>query len=185
MGSRMMNLDLAAGWLRYAGMKKVHPYHLDGEESIGVHESCCSWAAQAAHDFDPESGLKIVDGECWLGNGTFAGRFLAVKISTVWAGGGFAVAISAHTPGGDRRAGLAFLHTHWQVKKLAEDIGRAMTLPSPAKLDSIRASVKKWEGRNPVGFVNDFIPLPSMPMRLALGFFGILHKIKHRTLPSG
>ncbi len=173
-----MNLEVAAGWLQYAGMKKIHPYHIDGEASVRIHESCCELAEKSAAHFAPQVNLKANCGECWLEKGGFAGRFLAVKLSDVWAGGGYAVAVSVHTPGGDRRAGAVLLHSLPQLRCLAEDIGRAMTLPHPARTESIRAAIKKWEGKNPLGFENKFTARPNMFSRFTLGCFGLFRKVK-------
>jgi len=166
-----MNLDVATGWLNYAGMSRVKSYHLEQAGSVLIHQKACEWAAQAAGEFCPSRKVRVVMGECESESGHFVGRFLVVKLSEIWSPVGYAMAISVNTPGGDRRAGATVLFSMAQVKGLSEDVGRAMTLPSTSRLSAVHSSVLKWEGLNPEGWSNPFLPLPKFWKKIISSVF--------------
>lgn len=171
-----MNLDVAAGWLNYAGMSRLRSYHLEQSGSVLVHQKACEWASHAAREFCPDRKVRIVMGECESEGGYFVGRFLAVKLSEIWSPVGYALAISVNTHGGDRNAGSAVLFSLAQVKGLSEDIGRAMTLPSPSRLTAVQSSVLKWEGLNPEGWANPFSTPPKFWKRIVASLCPFLPK---------
>jgi hypothetical protein len=162
MGEKMMNVDVAAGWLQYAGMPLLRDYHIDQAGSTILHTTACDWASSASGEFNPSRQLRVELGDCHLPSGSFAGRFLLVKINSFWNGGGYAIAASAHTAGGDRNAGSCFLVHAVHAKLLVEDISRALTLPQNIRLEALKTSIKKWENLNPEGRVNPFAPRPRL-----------------------
>lgn len=167
-----MNLDVAAGWLNYAGMPKVKAYHLDQTESLNLHAQACAWVQSSSREFNPTRQIFAEMGECHLENGSLVGRFLVTKLNETWSVGGYACAVSVHVAAGDVSAGSTILRTRSQVKFLAEDIGRGLSLPSSVRLRAIKSAIAKWEKLNPPDWKNPLSPPGNIRKRLIAYFLG-------------
>lgn len=177
MGEQLeMNVDVAVGWLNYAGVTRLKSYHLDPQGSVTAHLKACRWVREASLAISPNHPLQVEMGECHTAGGCFVGRFLVVKLNETWASKGYLVAISINTPGGDRKAASAFLFRETQVRGLMEDLGRAMVLDSHVRRSSIRAAASKWSGFNPSGSANPFAPEESRLRRLVFFIAGLVHR---------
>jgi hypothetical protein len=162
---KVLNLEVAVGWLQYAGLKKIAPIHIDQGASLQLHLEAGGWAEEAAEKMSGVECLHFDHGECCGRAGNFVGRFVAVKLSDFWTQGCYgAVAASVLTPGGEVRAGVAVLSSRMQVVGLSQDIGRGLCLASAKRREAVMASMSKWEAMNPAGWVN--------PFKQARGWFG-------------
>lgn len=151
-----MNLEVAAGWLGYCGLPKVHPHCIDPDDSARLHMASAGWAMGAVGRTSQGDCLKVDRGECRSGRGVFLGRFLAVRLDSFFGDGLYAVAATANTNGGEVRSGAVVLWTERQVRGLCEDMGRAMMLTLGLRRGAILAAMTKWEDLNPPRWVNPF-----------------------------
>lgn len=172
-----MNLEVASSWLRSAGMKGVHPCHIDPEESVVLHCKACQWLERASREFSPSSPVRAELGECTTEGGIFVGRFLLVKMRGPCPFGGYAVVASVSTSGGARSAGSAMLLEKRHAKSLIEDIGRGMSMPPDSRREAVRTSMRKWAAMNPASWKNPFAPGPSRLHRALFCVLGAVSKI--------
>jgi len=80
MPEKVLNLEVATGWLQYAGLTEIHSYCIDREASLPLHLDAGRWAEAAARKMPGGSPIVFNYGECEGVQGNFIGRFIAVKL---------------------------------------------------------------------------------------------------------